>query len=120
MSGLGRRLALALLFGAAACGSSGGERSVLLSWQLGDERTCLDSGIGYVDLRSNTDDRDFGYFYCEDGFVPRQLQFATLRERGEDLELSATSWAGAVLYRGHLRSPLPDVATVTLFAVDAE
>lgn len=117
-----RPLVVALLLGAAACGPgpAGGERSVLLSWQLGDERTCLDAGVGYVELRSKTDDRDFGYFTCEEGFAPRQLQFATLRERGEDLELSATSWAGAVLYRGHLRSPLPDVATVTLFALDAE
>ncbi len=92
-----------------------------LSWRLGDERTCLDSGAGEIDIDSGVDDRQWGYFNCEDGFFPQSVQLAGLRARGEKLRVSVSSWAGALLYRGLLDdSPLPDAAVVTLFAIDAE
>ncbi len=113
-------LALLAALGASGCADPG-ETSLVLSWKFADERSCLDSGAGEFTIESVVDQRQWGYFYCEDAIFPTSIELGGLRLRGEKLQIDVSSWAGALLYRGRVDdSPLPSSAVVTLYAVDAE
>lgn len=106
-------------FGLAACHAPE-EAATIVSWKFADARSCIDSGVGYVEISSTVDDRDWGYFDCSDGAPPASVTLSGVRDRGEELQLSAVSWQGALLYQGRTTSPLPRVAPVTLYAVEAQ
>lgn len=107
------------LLGLAACHAPE-EAATIVSWTFADARSCIDSGVGYIEIGSTVDDRDWGYFDCSDGAPPGSITLAGVRDRGEELQLSAVSWQGALLYQGRTTSPLPRVAQVTLYAVEAQ
>lgn len=119
MRSLATSLWIALVsLGASACHAPG-ETATIVSWQFADARSCIDSGVGSIRITSDTDERDWGVFACDVGISPSSVTLSGLRDSGEQLTVDAFSWKGALLYAGSVSSPLPIVAHVILYAIEA-